>query len=174
MVKFERDEKLRLYYENNDIHGMLPISEERKWDVFLLFYVFTQAKLKNNNCSLVKELMNRGYDIRTINFSIEKLKEDEENPELFLGENHIDWFPYYIEGIEAEGFRNILKTKDTIIFEGNFNSSKRLTFNLDKDYYWTLKIEDAILSVSELQKIQSFLDYLNAPWRESHDAKDYL
>lgn len=65
--------KLKLWFDKNinDIKGCMPSSEERRWDIYLLFNAFLGIKILDDN-NLITELKNRGYDISTIKFEITK------------------------------------------------------------------------------------------------------
>ena len=75
--EFKRDNKLKLAYikdslkYGNDIIGIVPKSEKQRADLHLLFYTFFYAKIYEGK-TLVEELKERGYDIETIYFEIEK------------------------------------------------------------------------------------------------------
>jgi len=71
----KRDNKLKLHFNKkiNDIEGMLPLSETGgRWDIYLLFYHFISQKASDNNKNLIEELEERGYDLTSLKFSVEK------------------------------------------------------------------------------------------------------
>ena len=99
---FKQDNRLRLAYQEmgrysfnketpqelrgkpyGDIIGIVPIDEERRWDLYLLFNMLLNRPIhehtwdKDKNCfieypCLLQELENRGYDVKTIYFEISK------------------------------------------------------------------------------------------------------
>lgn len=94
--KFKRDNKLKLAYVKehpefgSDFMGIVPLDEPRRWDLYLLFSHFlytpiapkeydTEKKIFIEHPSLIQELKNRGYDVETLYFEIEKQGEPKEN-----------------------------------------------------------------------------------------------
>lgn len=92
----KRDNKLRLAFIQNkdygkDFIGTVPADEEGRWDLYLLFRILLSEWInpryeKNEETgkyeetvpvSIVEELENRGYDIRTLYFEIEKQNKEE-------------------------------------------------------------------------------------------------
>lgn len=93
---FKRDNKLKFAYIKNhsdlgsDFFGTIPTSESRRWDLYLLFNAFCTQPHRPKEWdrekkewieypSLMEELKNRGYDIETVYFEIEKKKENEDD-----------------------------------------------------------------------------------------------
>lgn len=94
--KFKRDNKLKFAYIKNhydlgsDFIGTIPKGESGRWDIYFLFYFFLNRPIHDKEYNretkqweepptFIKELENRGYDISTIYFEIEKkeVKEDD-------------------------------------------------------------------------------------------------
>lgn len=171
----ERDNKLKLYFnkEKNDIEGMLPLSEtEGRWDIYLLFFHFLSLKPVNDTegLTLVQELEKRGYDLRTINFSIEKAQGQIEPIANRLSSGHISdnfkdfLFKFYIEGYILDRETFVKTNGEEIVF--NNRSERRnykLIFKAPRKYYM-FSIEGEIKNVAfgneKLNLFNIFLLYL--------------
>lgn len=95
---FKRDNKLKFAYIKNsrklgnDFFGTIPTNESGRWDLYLLFTHFCSTPIRPKEWdrenkkwieypSLMQELKNRGYDIETVYFEIEKKKEENNDRE---------------------------------------------------------------------------------------------
>jgi hypothetical protein len=61
--------------KEKDIMFSFPLGSQTVSDAHLLHYFFNVVRDLNNDNSLIKELKERGYDIKTLTFSI--LKEED-------------------------------------------------------------------------------------------------
>jgi len=65
----KKDNRLKLRYDNiNGLHGIVPVGEETRADLYYLFSIFEPSYDK----TVLKELEKRGYDSTTFKFEIKK------------------------------------------------------------------------------------------------------
>jgi hypothetical protein len=158
-----RDNKLKLHYnkEINDIEGTLPLSEnEGRWDLYLLFYHFISLKgLREKDKSLLNELEERGYDLTTINFSIEKADKDYKKIANNIGMNLHPDFTEWLLNLKGYGLRLVSITKDELIFKNYKNY--QIAFNKTKRGSWYFKNEEGLVMFAETMRLfLGFLDFL--------------
>ena len=176
----KRDNKLKLHFNKklNDIEGMLPLSETQgRWDIYLLFLYFINLKpiYNTEGLSLIQELENRGYDLKTIKFSIEKAQEKVEPIANKISIGHLSHsfkdflFEFYIEGYILDRERFNETSGKEIVF---YNRSERRKYKLlFKAPYYSLRFEgdaqNMCFGIKELNLFNMFLIYL-----KNFDGKD--
>lgn len=71
--------KLKIRYDKRkkDIVGQTTFYATDKTDIYLMFYHLLYLKEREEKNCLIEELQDRGYDIRTLNFSIEKQSKED-------------------------------------------------------------------------------------------------
>lgn len=158
----KRDNKLKLHYnkKSNDIEGFLPLSENQgRWDLYLLFYHFISLKgLHEGDKNLLDELEARGYDLTTINFSIEKAKEGYQKISKRFGMHLTANFKDWLLKLKSIDFKLITISKEEIIFEDW--KKRKIYFKKSKYNNWYFENENFPLHNFKLKILSQFLDFL--------------
>lgn len=168
----KRDNKLKLHYNKKikDIEGFLPLSENQgRWDIYLLFYHFISLKgLNGSDKNLLQELEERGYDITTINFSIEKAKENYQKIANKIGMNLTRTFKDWLFSFQSFGLQLKEINDSLVVLESNRH---RLKFEKLKSI-WAFKSEtERPLYDSLLKASLNFLEFLNDGKLSEKDLK---
>jgi len=163
----KRDNKLKLHYNKkiNDIEGMLPLSETRgRWDVYLLFYHFISRKASDNNKNLIEELEERGYDLTSLKFSIEKATDGYTPVAHKIGMHFKPDFNSCL--IELRGYNYKLtvfdKENKTLVFERKHldKTTSKIIYKVSKYNTYYFETENVKVDKYILSKIENVLRFL--------------
>lgn len=161
----KRDNKLKLQFNKklNDIEGILPIGEERKWDIYLLFYHFASLRQMRTDNTLIEELEARGYDLETLKFSIAKQGEvpTKHAKKISMKRNYD--FNEWLWEFKKTGYRlEDLDKQNNIIMLVRISKHDATKFIFKKlPHLWIVKsIGDPVMDKEISMLISRFLDYL--------------
>lgn len=180
----KQDNRLKLHFNKklNDIEGCVPLGSTGRWDINLLFYHFLTRKIEPENHSLIDELQNRGYDIRTLKFEIAKQEENSDYKSYSAFPKYPSELKHLQMSLRGWGwdldYEN--SNENCIHFVKSRKDEKRIEAILEKSEksnFWYIKfinhVEAALVSKEQLSLFYKMLDFLEEGQRFDLEYEEF-